>query len=79
MTKGADPPPAKALDRYYASSASDRTDDWPFWFVADRNVGGINRTAELMDALGWQRRPGAVLTDRATAEVLAVDAKALEP
>jgi hypothetical protein len=27
-------------DRYYARSASDQTDDWPWWFVADKQLGG---------------------------------------
>ena len=34
--------------RYYARSASDRTDDWHFWFVADAQKGGLNVTAELV-------------------------------
>lgn len=34
-------------ERYIARSASDRTDDWPFWFVADCQRGGLNVTAEL--------------------------------
>lgn len=34
--------------RYIARGASDRTDEWAFWFVADRNKGGLNVTAELI-------------------------------
>ena len=43
------------MGRYYARSASDRTDDWPFWFVADEQRGGLNVTAEVAGT------PGAVL------------------
>lgn len=44
---------------YFARSASDRTDDWPFWFVES---GGLN----CMSGPG-----GAVLTSREVAEGLA--------
>lgn len=37
-------------DRYYARSASNHTEDWPFWLVADRKLGGLNVTAELVRA-----------------------------
>ena len=40
------------MARYYARSASDNTDDWPFWFVADDPGGGINVTAELAGTPG---------------------------
>jgi len=35
-------------DRYYARSASDKTDDWPFWFVFDSQQGGLNVTNKLL-------------------------------
>jgi hypothetical protein len=35
-------------ERYFARSANDKTNDWPFWFVADRSIGGLNVTAELI-------------------------------
>lgn len=35
------------MTRYYARSASDRTDDWPYWYVADREQGGLNVTVRL--------------------------------
>lgn len=38
-------------DRFYARSASDRTDDWPYWFVADRQKSGINVTVSLAPKL----------------------------
>lgn len=49
-------------------SASDRTDDWPFWMVWD---GIVNVTAETMDALGIPREPGAVFVSREHAEEIA--------
>lgn len=33
--------------RFYIRSASDRTDDWPLWFVADSYASGLNVTQEL--------------------------------
>jgi len=36
-------------DRFFARSASDRTDDWPHWFVADRQNGEINVTIRLIE------------------------------
>lgn len=33
--------------RYFARSASDKTDDWPFWYVADREKGNLNVTVKL--------------------------------
>ncbi len=38
------------MERFFARSASDKTDDWDFWFVADRTKGGLNVTAELLRA-----------------------------
>ncbi len=41
-------------DRYYARSASNRTDDWPYWYVADRERGNLNVTVELRpEMLGY--------------------------
>ena len=39
------------MNRYYARSASDKTDDWPFWFIADNNKGGLNVTVEILPEL----------------------------
>lgn len=49
--------------RYYARSASDKTDDWPHWFVADGQKGGLNVTCELI---------GVTFTSREMAGKLAV-------
>jgi hypothetical protein len=58
--------------RYYARSASDRTDDWPFWFVADSQRGGLNVTNELVrEHFPKLHRPGAVFLPREFAEGLA--------
>ena len=46
-------------------SASDKTDDWPYWMVWD---GYLNVTSEVFDSLQISRKPGAVFTDRASAE-----------
>jgi hypothetical protein len=59
------------MDRYFARSSNDETDDWPFWFVADRKKGGLNVTAEVADALELPRTPGAVLARKEVAVSLA--------
>jgi hypothetical protein len=33
--------------RYQARSASDKTDDWPLWFIADSHKSGLNVTTPL--------------------------------
>ncbi len=58
--------------RYYARSASDRTDDWPYWFVADTQKGGLNVTAEIVRQHINQDPKGQTLCSRAIAEALAV-------
>ena len=58
--------------RYYARSASDRTDDWPFWFVADTQKGGLNVTAELVRQHLNVHHKGATLCTRGYAERLAI-------
>lgn len=57
--------------RYYARSASDRTDDWPFWYVADRRKGGVNVTADIVRAHINPNHAGGVLTSRDSAINLA--------
>lgn len=57
--------------RYFARSASDRTGDWPFWFVADRQKGGLNVTAELIRQHFDPDHKGAVFSDRHGAEMIA--------
>lgn len=54
--------------RYYARSASDRTDNWPYWFVADVERGGLNVTASIVRGL---LVPGATLVDRELAIAIA--------
>lgn len=48
------------MERYVARSASDKTDEWPFWFIADRHQGNRNVFAPLMEkAFGvpWTTMP----------------------
>lgn len=40
----------RPLESYFARSASDRSDDWPYWFVADRDKCDLNVTAELQES-----------------------------
>ena len=58
-------------ERYFARSASDNTDNWPFWFVADRKRGDVNVTGEVCDMLGVQRAPGQTLVNPKAALILA--------
>lgn len=64
-------------ERYYARSACRRTDDWPFWFVADRERGGVNTTAEIMGELCMMWPPGAVFAIKQDALIIAAIANAL--
>lgn len=57
--------------RYFARSASDRTDDWPFWFVADRAKGDLNVTADLIREHHDPDHAGGVFVPRRGAEDLA--------
>ena len=63
-------------NRYYARSASDKTDDWPLWFVAYKTLGGLNVTDKVSRMLGLDglHKPGATLCFREYAEQLAADA-----
>lgn len=59
------------LGRFYARSASDKTDDWPFWFVADRRRGDLNVTAELICELVYPLHKGAIFLPQKAATLLA--------
>lgn len=51
--------------RYFARSASDKTDDWSIWFIADRDWGGLNVTSTVWDRLlPGTRTPGVVFLDK---------------
>ena len=69
----------RVMDRYYARSASDRTDNWPFWFVADKTRGGLNVTADLMRELVSTNWRGVTLVTREIAEWLAATANTHSP
>ena len=66
-------------DRYFARSGSDRTDDWPFWFVADKLRGGLNVTAEMAPRVFPDWVKGCVLTRRSIAEKIAATINQGEP
>ncbi len=56
--------------RYFARSASDRTDDWPLWFVADRHQSDLNVTVRLVPSFrGYMpflpREAAELVADRA--------------
>jgi hypothetical protein len=59
------------MTRYFARSASDKTDDWPWWFVADRQKGDLNVTAELLRMHVDQGHRGGVFLRHAAAVELA--------
>ena len=64
--------------RYYARSASDHTDDWPWWFVADNQLGGRNVTSEVAILLNRPRKfQGPTLCAWEYAEQLAEEANRL--
>ena len=66
-------------DRYYARSASNHTEDWPFWLVADRKLGGLNVTAELVRAhIDPEHFIGGTLCTREEAEYIADLANKIE-
>ena len=67
-------PPLEKAGRFYARSASDRTEDWPFWFVADSNKGGLNVTGPLFEKLTGERAHGAVFAPRDEAKLIAAHA-----
>ena len=48
-----------------ARSASDKTDDWPYWMVWD---GTKNVTAKVFDAIGFKRAPGVTTASREACE-----------
>lgn len=57
--------------RYFARSASDRTDDWPLWFVADRRKSGLNVTLSLIEKAFGRHVVGMPFLPREHAETLA--------
>ncbi|MVA44660.1 hypothetical protein GOZ83_06135 [Agrobacterium vitis] len=59
------------LPRYFARSASDKAENWPFWFVADRQCGSVNVTGKIAEEMTGISSNGAVFASRAHAEMLA--------
>jgi len=62
-----------------ARSASDKTDDWPFWYVTDDKPADSNKTLDCMDALFGCRPVGLPFFSRKTAEALALAMPAPPP
>jgi hypothetical protein len=58
--------------RYYARTASNRTDYWPIWFVADAQKGGLNVTEVLVRRHLNVDPEGTTLCSRGFAERLAI-------
>lgn len=54
--------------RFFARSASDRTDDWPNWYIADRAKGELNVTREKAAEVGVGLPELALFVSRNTAE-----------
>lgn len=52
------------MSRFHARSASDRTEAWPYWFVADRQKGDLNVTADLVRQLVDPSHRGGVFLCR---------------
>lgn len=67
--------------RYYARSGSDRTDDWPFWFVADREQGGLNVTVRVFPAMRgcWPFLPRSVAEEVAKYANVATEPQRTKP
>ena len=58
--------------KWRARSASDKTDNWPFWYVTDDMPHDRNKLADALDVLGIERNKGAQLfVPRAAAEEIA--------
>ncbi len=56
---------ADRSNRFYARSASDKTDDWTCWFVADGMQIGLNVTANLETIRdGYSRLDAARFSER---------------
>ncbi|MGQ4812352.1 hypothetical protein ACCZ74_08645 [Agrobacterium vitis] len=59
------------LPRYFARPASDKNENWPLWFVADRQCGGVNVTGRIAEEMTGISSFGGVFDYKATAETLA--------
>ncbi|MCA0401327.1 MAG: hypothetical protein LCH38_10985 [Proteobacteria bacterium] len=66
------------MAEFFARSASDKTDDWPFWFVARRDQPGRNVLVEAIKIAGFEYSGGWTLTCREAAELIAKEANKKE-
>lgn len=57
--------------KWRARSASDRTDDWPFWYVTDDMPQDRNKTLEAIEIATGRKVTGMPLVSRTGAEALA--------
>jgi hypothetical protein len=65
--------------RYYARIASDKTDNWPFWFVADSSRGGLNVTPTLINDLSGHVMTTLPFLPKSQAERLAEISNRIRP
>ena len=54
-----------------ARSASDRSDDWPFWYITDDQPADRNKLLDAIEALTGHRPIAMPFVPRAMAEQLA--------
>lgn len=57
--------------KWRARSASAKTDDWPFWYVADDDPKDLNKTLEAFEALFGHRPPVLPFVSKKDAMVIA--------
>jgi len=62
-----------------ARSASDKTDDWPFWYVTDDKPADSNKALECIEAVIGIRHAGLPFIPRHIAEELAAAINAPPP
>ena len=67
------------VTKWRARSASDKTDDWPFWYVTNDSPKDYNRLPDAWQAVvGFPWPPVLPFLDRRAAEALAERMNALE-
>lgn len=65
-------------NEFFARSASDKTENWPIWFVARKDAPSRNVLDKACEVAGIPRRAGAVLADKQTAIWIAEEANKAE-
>ncbi len=64
-------------DEFFARSASDKTDDWPAWFIARKSNPRLNVMHQVTKLLGLDFQ-GATMGSRPHMELLAASANEAE-